>query len=377
MTVLTDAVTRNPKDATAHFLLGSLHLSSGMTEAALKSWESARALAPEIPTLHRNLGFTLLQRGELEKAIAVFREGTRYDPRNIGIYTGLEQALVRAGRPAAERADALLSFPDQKTLPAALVYELALALAEAGRFDEAERQFAGRFFPREEGGINVRQIWLDVRLRRAASLAKSGDCRGALAITSGIVMPVTGLSFTRDGLEAILAEPPFREALDAVRTTCGSAAPIQDADVPYGVGSWDADKYGNHRAVVRVTAAAPAVRVHLPWRRPDLDPDKKNIVVVQGSSGGRVLNVARVAVTRESGDLVFEAPSAWRLPHLLPAEPRVRPRELSESDLSRTRGHRGSRLAHPLPSLDRGSGRPGPGASCPRRSWWRCRRSMR
>ncbi len=310
MTVLTDAVTRNPRDATAHFLLGSLHLSSGMTEAALKSWESARALVPEIPTLHRNMGFTLLQGGELEKAIAVFREGTRYDPRNIGIYTGLEQALLRAGRPAAERADALLSFPDQKTLPAALVYKLALALAEAGRFDEADRQFAGRFFPREEGGINVRQIWLDVRLRRASNLTKTGDCRGAMAITSGITRPVAGLSFTRDGLEAILAGPPFREAMDAVRTTCGSAAPLQDADVPYGVDWWDADKYGNHRAVVRVAAAAPAVRVHLRWRRPDQDPHKKNIVVVQSSSDGRVLNVARVAVSRESGDLVFEAPSS-------------------------------------------------------------------
>jgi Flp pilus assembly protein TadD len=321
MAVLTDAVTRNPKDPTAHFLLGSLYLSGGMTEAALKAWELARSLTPAIPTLHRNLGFTLLQRGELEKAIAVFRDGTKYDALNVGVYTGLEQALSRAGRPAAERAEALLSFPDQKTLPAALVYKLATALAQAGRFDDAERQFAGRFFPREESGINVRQIWLDVRLRRALNLAKGGDCRAATGITGGITGPVAGLAFTRDGLEAILAQPVLREAMEAIRATCGSVATIQDADVPYGLGSWDADRYGNQRAVVRVAAAAAAVRVHIPWRRWDQGPEKKNILVVQAATDERVLNVARPSLTRESGDLVFEAPSegdyyAYYLPNV-------------------------------------------------------------
>jgi tetratricopeptide (TPR) repeat protein len=310
LAVLKDAVARNPKDATAHFLLGSLYLSGGLVDAAMASWEQARALRPAIPTLHRSMGYTLLQRGEIEKAVAVFREGTKYDARNVGVYTGLDEALSRAGRPAAERADALLAYPDQATLPASLVYKLATALADAGRFDDAERQFAGRFFPREEGGINVRQIWLDARIKRAASLAKSGDCRGSAAILDGLTRPVTGLAFTRDGLEAILARPAFRQAVEAVRKVCGAAAPVKDADVPYGIGTWDADVYGNHRAVVRASAPAAAVRVHVPWRRWDQHPDRKQLVVVQAAGDHRILNVVRVSITREAGDLVFEAPSA-------------------------------------------------------------------
>ncbi len=82
-----------------------------------------------------------------------------------------------------------------------------------------------------------------------------------------------------------------------------------DSDVPYGVGTWEAATLGNHRAVVRVSAAAPAVRVRVPWRRWDADAEKKHIVLTS-STGSRVTNLARMHVTREAADLVFEAPAA-------------------------------------------------------------------
>jgi len=53
-------------------------------------------------------------------------------------------------------------------LPSTLVYKLSLALSEASRFGEAEALFPGRFFPREEFGTNVRQVYLEVKLREAA-----------------------------------------------------------------------------------------------------------------------------------------------------------------------------------------------------------------
>ena len=110
-----------------------------------------------------------------------------------------------------------------------------------------------------------------------------------------------------------------------VVTTGGSAQ-----DLKYGVGSWDPESgLGNHRAVVRVeappapkaasikkgtkkAAASPAltkpaaVRVIIPWRRRDLEPEKKNIVVVDAASGERVTNVLALAVNRENGDFLFE-----------------------------------------------------------------------
>ena len=76
-------------------------------------------------------------------------------------------------------------------------------------------------------------------------------------------------------------------------------------DVPYSVGSWS-DTLGNHRARIQVTEKADAVWVHLPWRRHDRDPEKKDILIVDAATGKTVENVARVRIGRESADLVFQ-----------------------------------------------------------------------
>lgn len=77
----------------------------------------------------------------------------------------------------------------------------------------------------------------------------------------------------------------------------------------YRIGRWAADSFGNHRAVVSVEAAAPAVWAHLPWRRPDLHPESKAVWVVDAKTGQRVINVARGSINRESGDIAFEPTS--------------------------------------------------------------------
>jgi len=63
-------------------------------------------------------------------------------------------------------------------------------------------------------------------------------------------------------------------------------------EVAYGVGEWPAESgLGNHRAITRVEAKADAVRVRIPWRRRDFDPEKKNVVVIDAATGGRITNV--------------------------------------------------------------------------------------
>jgi tetratricopeptide (TPR) repeat protein len=198
--VLRRAVEVNPADATAHFLLGSLYLSGGMTEPALAQWDEARRLDPRLPVLHRDMGLTLIARGEYEKAREVLTEGTAADPTNLQVYAALDQVLGLLGRPAQERARALESYPDPKALPSALVFALALARVESGRFDEAESLFPGRFFPREEFGTNVRQVWVELKVRKALALARQGRRDEALGIVKTVGDAVPGLAFTQDGL---------------------------------------------------------------------------------------------------------------------------------------------------------------------------------
>jgi Glycoside hydrolase 123, N-terminal domain len=77
-----------------------------------------------------------------------------------------------------------------------------------------------------------------------------------------------------------------------------------------GKGKWDADLYGNHRAVIRVPGRASAVWVHIPWRRRDLNPETKKVIFVDAATGRELRNICPVTVNREAGDFVFEPATA-------------------------------------------------------------------
>jgi tetratricopeptide (TPR) repeat protein len=222
--VLEAALVKNASDANASFLLGSLYLSGGRVDEALKAWTRARELNPRISSLHRNIGFTeLLVRHDSRQALDAFRDGLEFDPSNVGVYTGIDQTMSILGRPAAERAAALARYPDRDAMPTAVSFPLAIALAEARRFDDAERVFADRFFSREEHGTNVRQIYLEVRLLRAQDAAARRDCSSALAIVDSLPAPVDGLPFTRNGLEAFLRGARVQNDIGNVLAQCGRA----------------------------------------------------------------------------------------------------------------------------------------------------------
>jgi hypothetical protein len=89
-------------------------------------------------------------------------------------------------------------------MPPALVFKLALALVDAGRYDDAEALFPGRFFPREEFGTNPRQVYLEVQLQRALARARAGEPDQVAAIAAHLGEPIEGLPFTKDGMEAFV-----------------------------------------------------------------------------------------------------------------------------------------------------------------------------
>jgi len=83
-------------------------------------------------------------------------------------------------------------------------------------------------------------------------------------------------------------------------------------EIPYGIGEWNEDIYGNHCVVIRLNQEvqeAEAVWVHVPWRRRDLHPEKKEAILVDAQTGKRVMNLCRVEINREYGDFVFQPQS--------------------------------------------------------------------
>ena len=227
--VLRAALQANPDDATAHYLLGTQLFSNGLTDSALAEWNAARHLHARIPVLNADIGRVLLRvKRDAAGALEAFREGLDADPANLEIYAGMDQALSMLARPARERVAALEHYPDLANMPAELVYSLALNRAEAGDFDGAAALFRNRFFPREEGGTNVRQVWVEVKTAQALSQAVAGQCEAAVATVRGIGAEVSGLAFTRDGMEPFVNAPRTQYLLAQVDANCGRAAQAEE-----------------------------------------------------------------------------------------------------------------------------------------------------
>jgi tetratricopeptide (TPR) repeat protein len=218
LAVLEAVLRANPNDATAHYLIGNMRMASGLVDQAVAEWQTAQRINPSIPVLHASLGRTLLDiRHDADGALAAFRSGVASDPRNIQVYTGADDAMSILGRPATERAAVLERFPAAMPMPTSMVYELAVSYAEAGQFEKAKALFRNRFFSREEGGTNVRQVWVRVRTLEAAQAA----CPAALAAIESLGNAVPGLDFTRDGMAPFVAEPANQAVLGAVEARCG------------------------------------------------------------------------------------------------------------------------------------------------------------
>jgi tetratricopeptide (TPR) repeat protein len=220
--VLSKAIEVNAADATARFLLGSLYLSGGMADRAVEQWEAARRIHPQTPTLHRNVGMTVLYAlNQPEQAAAILSEGLSADPLNPDLYLALDQALSLLQRPAEERLRALDRYPDAANLPPTLVFKRALGLVEAGRADQAGKLLAGRFFPREEFGTNVRQVYVEVTEQNALALARQRRCGEAIDLVRRRGQPVAGLPFTENGMSAFVESARARYLAGEVFASCG------------------------------------------------------------------------------------------------------------------------------------------------------------
>jgi tetratricopeptide (TPR) repeat protein len=249
--VLKAALRANPQDANAHYLLGTLYFSRGLTNDALDQWEHARTIDPKIPVLHASLGRALLHvKNDPEGALNVFKEGLPADSANVELYRGMDQALSILRRSPRERVAALEQYPDRANMPSHLLYELILNLAESGDYDQALSLFHNRFFQREEGGTNIRDVWLEVQLQRAMSLAHHGQCSEAVHVAEHLADKVPDLAFTHDGLESLLRPARISYLVGNLYRTCNLPEKAQaslrhateESNLEDGVWSWKASQ---------------------------------------------------------------------------------------------------------------------------------------
>jgi Flp pilus assembly protein TadD len=219
---LNAALNKNENDASARALLGDWYFARGEADLALDEWTRARANNPALPIVAASVGLGLLRvKGNFDGALEAFEQGIKNDPRNITNYEGAVAATTLLGKPATERVKILEGYPDFDAMPTNLVFELALSRAEAGDYGGATKMFNERFFGREEGGTNVRAVWIEAKLSQGLGLSRSGQCEDALQIVRSLGKPVAGLAFTENGIEPILESARTNYLLGELLSTCG------------------------------------------------------------------------------------------------------------------------------------------------------------
>ena len=94
-------------------------------------------------------------------------------------------------------------------------------------------------------------------------------------------------------------------------------------DIPHTVAGhpWPVE-FGNHRAHIYVKRRAEAVGVSIPWRRVDVEPEKKAILITN-AEGTPINNASTLRVLPEAGAILFEAKEegdyfVYYLPHAIP-----------------------------------------------------------
>jgi Flp pilus assembly protein TadD len=219
---LKAALHANKNDATAHMLLGDWYFARGQSDSALDEWNRARAQKSSLPALDANVGMALLHvKYKFDGALEVFDEGIKTDPLNVTNYSGAVTAATLLGKSSAERVKLLERYPRLDSMPTALVFELALNRTEAGNYDGAAALFKNRFFGREEGGTNVRQVWIEVKLSEAVGLQRAGRCNEAMEVANHLESPVEGLDFTENGLQEIAQSARTNYLLGEIASSCG------------------------------------------------------------------------------------------------------------------------------------------------------------
>jgi hypothetical protein len=98
--------------------------------------------------------------------------------------------------------------------------------------------------------------------------------------------------------------------------------------VKYQAGNWPHPNYtdpfithGNHRFEIKTQPGDTLVQVILPWRRPDAQPETKDIIITFAESGEEIAVKRIVRTIREEGHIIFKADPdiqsyyAYYLPH--------------------------------------------------------------
>lgn len=197
------AIAANPSASTVYTYEGLLLGTLGQLDSALAAFRQAQALDPLSPAVRQMLGFWLLLARRYDQAISQYRSILDLDPHDAGVHLMLGRALFAAGRDS----EALAAFRVAGRTPPGV-------LAKLGRVREARRALRELIGKRTRGYLDVVQI--------AAAYALLGERDQALA----------WLDTAHADRSATLLALPYIPAFDAMRGDLRYRALVKKIGLP-------------------------------------------------------------------------------------------------------------------------------------------------
>jgi tetratricopeptide (TPR) repeat protein len=129
-------LARNPSCWMAHNNLGNVLFQKGEIDQAIAHYRQAIAMRPDFAEAHYNLGHNLTERGELEDAITHYEKALTINPDDAEVHNSLGNVLLRVGRMGEAIAHYRQAIAIRSDFAEAHYY-LGRILAERGELEDA------------------------------------------------------------------------------------------------------------------------------------------------------------------------------------------------------------------------------------------------
>ena len=140
-------------DARAPYYLGCLYYDKRQYDLAIKYWEKSAKLAPDFPTVWRNLALARFNKQDKQdEALEYMEKAFHLDETDSRILMELDQLYKRLHKPHQERLDFLQQYPQLIAQRDDLVLEEITLLNQLGRYQEAMAKLDAHQFHPWEGG---------------------------------------------------------------------------------------------------------------------------------------------------------------------------------------------------------------------------------
>ncbi len=181
ITALSNAISKNSKDARALYYLGCLWYDKRQYEEAIGCFEKSSAIDGTFPTVWRNLSLAYFnKRNDRERARVCMEKAYALDESDARILLELYQLYGKLGMPVAERFAFLHEHRDTVWMRDDLYVEYCALLNLLGRYQEAyELIMAHRFHPWEGGEGKVTTQYATALTQMAVQAMGEKDYAGA------------------------------------------------------------------------------------------------------------------------------------------------------------------------------------------------------